>query len=428
MKMNSFILLLSFLILGCHKDIVTAPIPCISYLCDTSKLEILWQKPVSFDTTEKISMPATYYNGTVLFSRSFFEEGIDTLKLYDSKTGALEWYWSDWLPNRKSSLVSEIPVKFLQNNKYLFTTNKDVYCVDATSGISIWKSKVDSANTNPRIGGIDNYVYQVLVKGIKSIDFSYLLKANINIGKWDTIYTQTKVDGFEPRIEPPTVSWLNKNRDTIVFFQIKYWNFPASKGRVDWVAFNSKTRTVEFRLDNIDKFQLGTPAGATVSDDKVYFLGILTAFCINKYDGTVLWQKNFEFNSETFVSTSPFIAEGKLFIKTDNKTLYALDPNTGAEIWVDKDSGSSCSDMVYDRGLLYYTCNGNAKIYAIEAATGKIIWAEPSPNLYPNKFNGNRKFGFPNANIGFGIAIDPEQGVVFASDYYFTMCLKMPKR
>ncbi len=429
MKMNPlFFSVLSFFA-SCRKDIAPIPAPCISYLCDTSKLEIVWQKPIAFDTSEKISIPATYFSNTVLFSRSFFESDTDTLKLMNSKTGILMWQWTDYLPYRKQSLSSGIAVKFLKNSKYIFTTGKDVYCVDATSGISNWKSRTDSVSPNARIGGIGNYVYQVLSKGNRTIDFSYLLRADINTGKWDTTYTQAKLDGFEPRIEPPTVSWLNTSGDSILFFQIRYWNFPASKGRVDWVALNIKNKKEEFRLNDVDKGQIGTTVGALVSDTKVYFCCAASVFCINKNVGSILWQKDFDKSGETILTTSPFIAEGKLFIKPDNRTLYALDPNTGNELWVDSDNGSSCYDMVYDKDLLYYSCNGNGKIYAVEAATGKKIWAEPSPNLYPNKFNGNRKFGFSNANIGFGgVAIDTMQGVLYTSDFYFTMCLKMPKR
>ncbi len=427
--MNPYILFLSLLTSACRKDTITTPLPCILYLCDTSKLEIVWQKSINFDTTEKISNPPIYFNGNVLFSRSTIEESIDTLKLFDSKMGNIKWRWTDYLTGRKPSLIFGIAPKFLQNNKFLFTTGKDLYCVDANSGKSIWRSQLESNSTNVRIGGIENYVYQVLDQGTRSIDFSFLVRYDINVGTRDTIYTQPKIDGFEPDISPPTVSWTNKTGDSILFFQIRYWNFSASKGRVDWVAFNLSTKSEEFRLNDIDIGHIGTTVGAIVSDDKIYFCCSYSAICVNKYDGKLLWQKVFDINSETILSTSPFIAEGKLFIKTDNKTLYALDLVTGAEIWVDKDSGSSCYDMVYDKGLLYYSCNGNAKIYAIEAATGKIIWAEPSPNKYPNQFNGNRKFGFSGANIGYGgVAIDSINGVLFTSDDFFTMCLKLPKR
>ena len=418
-----------FLLTGCHKREPVIPIPtnpCLFNVCDTSKLEIVWQKPISKDTSELISINPFYFNNNVLFSRSTFEEAIDTLKMLDSKTGTLKWQWADYLIGRKPSFTKHI--KFLQNTKFLFTTWKDVYCVDAISGKTVWRSQLESGEGHPRISGINDYVYHNRILKTNSItEKSYLVRANINVGKWDTIYTQSIIEGFEPDIEPPSVSWTNNKGDEIVFFQIRYWNFPASKGRIDWMAFNVNTKKQEFRLDNIDRGQIGSVANAFVSADKVYFLCVNSLFCLNKNDGKILWQKNFDKAGETFTVTSPFIAEGKLFIKTDNKTFYALDPDTGNQIWVDNDSGSSCSNLVYHDGLLYYSCHGDGKLYAVEAATGKKIWAEPSPNKYKNALNGNRRFS--NANIGFGgIAIDPEQGVLFTSDFYFAMCLKLPKK
>jgi outer membrane protein assembly factor BamB len=160
--------------------------------------------------------------------------------------------------------------------------------------------------------------------------------------------------------------------------------------------------------------------------NNIYFLCINSLFCINKNNGTILWQKNFDKNGETFTSCSPFVAENILLVKPDDRTLYALDPNTGNQIWLDTDNGSGAGEMVYHKGLVYYTCDGNGKIYAIEPKTGKKTWAEPSPNNFKNKFNGNRVFS--KANIGFGgIAIDSTLEYLYTSDFYFVMCLKLPK-
>lgn len=430
MKM-SLIFISIFFLLCCSKREPVIPIPtnpCLFNACDTSKLEIIWQKPITTDTSELISIRPYYFENNVLFSRSTFEENIDTLKLMDSKTGVLKWQWSDYLVGSKPSISHTDQVKFFQSSKFLFTNWKDVYCVDAMNGKSIWRNKIESGEGHPRITVINDFVYHSRVLNINStVESSYLVRANINEGKWDTAYTQAKTAGFEPRIEPPSISWKNSKNEEVIFFQIRYWDFAASKGRIDWLAFNIHTNKQEFRLDSIDRGQIGNVAKALISSEHVFFLCVNSLFCINKYDGTIKWSKYFDNEGETFTSTSPFIAEGKLFIKPDNRTLYALDPNTGTQIWVDKDNGSSCSDLSYYNGFLYYSCKGNAKLYAIEASTGKKIWAEPSPNRFKNKFNGNRIFN--NANIGAGgVAIDTVSGYLYTSDYYFQMCLKLPKK
>ena len=428
MKMLNIFALIVLLFAGCDKEPIVVtnhpPIPC-PFLCDTSKLEMVWQQPLSFDTSELFSISPVIFNNRVLFSRSF--SIVDTLKCFDSKTGRLVWQWADYFLGRKSAITLSHK-EFLQNGKFLFTTWNDVYCVDVGSGRTHWRSQLQSGSGNPRINETPNYVYHVNLQRANAVTInSYLVRADINEGKWDTIYTQSKIEGFEPNIEPASVSWTNTKGEEIVFFQIRYWDFPGSKGRIDWLALNLTTKKEEFRFNNIDRGQIGTVANAFLSGDKVYFLCVNSLFCINKNDGKIIWRKNFDKEGETFTSASPLIAEGKLFIKPDNSTLYALDPDTGNQIWVDTDNGTESKGIIYYDGLLYYTSGGDAKIYAVEAATGKKIWAEPSPNKYKNALNGNRRFS--NANIGFGgIAIDPEQGVLFTSDFYFAMCLKLPKK
>lgn len=426
-----YIIILFSLITACHKEppipIVPTPL-CLLGSCDTSKLEIVWQKPISRDTSEKTSSRPIYFDGNVLFTRSTLEEGIDTLKMLNSKTGALVWQWSDYMIGRKPSLAFPGKIQFLKNSRFLFTTGNDVYCVNAQDGHTVWSSKQDSGYGSPDIVGIDNYIYQTFIHKIgSSTDYSYLLRANINDGKWDTIYTQPKIDGFEPDIEPPNISWKNTKGDQIVFFQIRYWDFPSSKGRIDWLALNLNTRKEEFRHNNIDRGQIGHKRGAFLLGDNVYFNCINSSFCINKNDGKILWQKNFDKDGETFTSTSPFVSDGLLFIKPDNRTLYTLNPNTGSEIRVDYDNGSGAIDMVNYNGILYYTCVGVGKIYAIEIATGKKIWAEPSPNKFKNILNGNRKY--ENAEFGYGsVTIDPQAEYLYTSDHYFAICLKLPKK
>lgn len=136
MKMN-FLLIIIGLIVGCHKrESVIPPVnPCSIRSCDTSKLDLVWLTPLSHDTAEWVSVKPLYYSGNVLFTRSTFDQGIDTLKLLDAKTGKVKWRWAEYyndggIPNLKI---------FRQSNKLLFTTWSDVYCVDALSGKSIWQ-------------------------------------------------------------------------------------------------------------------------------------------------------------------------------------------------------------------------------------------------------------------------------------------------
>ncbi len=424
--------ILSFIALtlvGCQKEIPTVPIvptpACNFGLCDTSKLELVWQQPLSKDTAEWNSIPPIRLGKEVLFSRNTIFSEIDTFKFFNAQNGFLKRIWVDYIPNRTTAMSGS--KAFFSNGKVLFTTWKDVYCIDYATGSTLWQSKLEKGDGHPFMNVIDNNAYHVHLDryGGKTYN-SYLVAANIDIGKWDTVHIQSMIDNFEPRHVMPS-QWLSPTGDSILIFQIRYVDFKNIVGtgnRTDIIAYNVTQKKEYFRFNNIDRFGTGSTQPPYVLGNKAYIPLTRDIICFNMLTKTIQWQKDFGAN---FTSGIPFIfVENKFFVKPSDRTLYQLDPETGNELWVDRDNGSGCSDMVYHNGRLYYTCDGVGKIYAIEVATGKKIWAEPSPNKFKNPLNGNRRYG--NANIGFGgIAIDPDLGYLYTSDFYFAMCIKLPK-
>lgn len=419
-----------FALVGCQKDpyvpIIYPNLNCNFGLCDTSKLEIVWQQPLSSDTAEWGSMPPIGLNNEILFTRNTYFAGIDTFKFFDAKNGTLKRIWADYLPNRTSAMSNNNA--FFSNGKVLFTTWKDVYCIDYPTGSTVWRSKLEKGEGHPFMNVVGDRAYHVHLDryGGKTHN-SYLVQANIITGKWDTVHTQPMINNFEPHTEMPSV-WVSPQKDTILIFQIRYVDFKNIVGtgnRTDIVAYNITQKKEYFRFDNIDRLGLGSTQPPYVLGDKVFVPLIQDVICFNMPTKTIQWQKDFCAN---FTGGIPFIfVENKFFVKPVNRTLYQIDLETGNELWVDKDNGSGCSDMIYHNGLLYYTCDGVGKIYAIEVATGKKIWAERSPNQFANKFNGFKARS--NANIGdSGVAINAELGYIYVSDFYFAMCLKLPKR
>ncbi len=430
MKMFNIILLPSIFLVCCHKTPIT-PIPstdtCLFGNCDTSKLQIIWQKPIWPDTSELSSMEPLIYNDKVIFSQFTFSQ-TDTLKFYNKSTGNLISTWYDYLPGRIHYMSDEVPRRF--SNKLLITTWHDVYSINVENYTSDWKYQLPSGSGEPFINTIGNRVFHVHHDRRNATNYvSYLVSADISTGKWDTVHTQLMINKFEPGHGRPAL-WVSPAGDSILIFQIRYVDFSNITGegnRTDIVAYNSTNKQEYFRFDNIDKFGTGSSYYPYVAGNKVFIPLTRDITCIDMLSKTIKWQKDLG-TGATFSSGQPFIyVENKFFVKPDNRTLYQLDMETGNILWQDLDNGSGASDMVYYDGVLYYTCSGNGKIYAVEVVTGKKIWAEPSPNKYKNKFNRNRRYD--NANIGFGgIAIDSSLGYLYTSDFYFHICLKLPKR
>ena len=432
-KLNCFIILFS-LIVGCHKrdPIILPPVnpkpPCvIDYLCDSSKLEIVWQQPLSTDTAEWVSTePPIIFENNVLFTRFTFNEQIDTIKQLNRFTGKLEWAWADYQGRIRFLADNKI---YFSDNKYIFTTWNDVYAINASTGKLSWVTLMPTGGEGDPFMNIANgkLYHSHIKKENRKIVASYLVRSNSDLGKWDTVFTQPTIGNLEPRAKPPAV-WIAPSGDEILIFQIRYVDFsPTIVQRVDVIAYNATKKEIYFRFDNIDPYFVGSVLLPYVLNNKVYVPLNRSVVCFDLIEKKKVWEKDFGFG-HFFNSGQPFLyAENQFFVKPGDRTLYQLDPNTGAEIWADKEAGSGASDMVYNEGIIYYTGDGTGKIYALDISTKKYIWAEKSPNYFYNKFNGKKRYD--NANIGFGgIAIDPVNRLLYTSDNYFAMCLKLPKK
>ena len=422
-----------FMGIGCDKNDYPVPTPipsCLYGACDTSKLNLIWQRPLNSDTSDRSSQMPVIFKDYVVFTGGLADE---TMNMLDAKTGNQIWDWKDYLikdnRNNLSGNGSNSKGILLKNDNLLLNTGNEIYCVNANNGQTVWTNEVPNRTGHPHFTIIGDDVYHIHEKIVnKSYISSTLVKRNINNGTWLSVFKQDSIGKYESSLEMPTL-WTAPNGHDILVFQARFLNFSDLSGkadRVDVVAYDTKDQQEYFRFENIDNYNHGSTKLPFVLNDKAYIALQQKIVCIDMLTKSILWQKDFG-SGGNFSSGQPFMfVENKFFVKPDDRRLYQLDPNTGAEIWVDRDNGSGCSDMVYHNGLLYYTCSGNGKIYAIEVATGNKIWAEPSPNKFANKMNGNRRRSSANIGAG-GVAINPTLGYLYTSDYYFGMCLKLPK-
>ncbi|NJN28126.1 MAG: PQQ-binding-like beta-propeller repeat protein [Cyclobacteriaceae bacterium] len=100
--------------------------------------------------------------------------------------------------------------------------------------------------------------------------------------------------------------------------------------------------------------------------------------CINLTTGERIWSRSFKEGAPNSI-----IADGILLSNNEDTYLYALDPDTGKELWKEKSSGTS-SRMSYLNGVVYFTGGGDGLLHAVDVATGKHLWKLRSPDLDRN--------------------------------------------
>jgi len=109
-----------------------------------------------------------------------------------------------------------------------------------------------------------------------------------------------------------------------------------------------------------------------VADGKVY-IGSWDKkiYALNSSTGTHIWN----YTTGDIVESSPAVADGKVFIGSWDNKVYALNASTGSLIW-NYTTGSSIgysSPAVAD-GKVYIGSFDN-KVYALNASTGAVIWS-----------------------------------------------------
>jgi len=119
-----------------------------------------------------------------------------------------------------------------------------------------------------------------------------------------------------------------------------------------------------------------------VANGKVYFgSGDGNVYAVDAQTGAVVWK----FPTKDVVHSSPAIVNNIVYIGSWDSYLYAIDADTGQEKWsfksgedntVHNQVGFQSSPAVVD-GTVYIGCR-DAHVYAIDAATGRKRWDYPT--------------------------------------------------
>jgi len=74
------------------------------------------------------------------------------------------------------------------------------------------------------------------------------------------------------------------------------------------------------------------------------------------------------------VTTSPVVADGKVFIGTSGGTLYALDATSGDIIWTFYAGSPVSTSPAFQNGVVFFGTENPGNVYALDAGTGLPIW------------------------------------------------------
>lgn len=148
----------------------------------------------------------------------------------------------------------------------------------------------------------------------------------------------------------------------------------ASEGTASWSGWSPDPTNT--------RFQSSVQAGLTA--DQIQKLSLKWAFGFP--DATSAWSQ-------------PTVAGGRLFVGSQNGTVYALDARSGCIYWTfTAKSGVRTAltferDAVSGRSFVFFGDTG-ANVYALDAATGRPVWTRPIDSHPLARITGSLTIGF----------------------------------
>ncbi|OFX23639.1 MAG: hypothetical protein A2041_11565 [Bacteroidetes bacterium GWA2_31_9b] len=245
-----------------------------------------------------------------------------------------------------SGVYNSVPIKTIPKELWTFKTNgeihasvayddknifigsgdKNIYSIDAKTGICNWKFETNGAiYSTASIEG--KFIYFLSTDG-------YLYKLNKNNGKliWKFVTTGEKAHKVK--------DYFNLNQ-----FVVDFWDFYQSS--------------------------------PIISDNKIYVGSGNTFYCIHKKTGKKIW----EYLGSGAIHTSAAIKNNKVYFGSFDSKVYCLDANTGNEIWdyqTGKDTTYYCwlgiqgSPAIENDKL--YIGSRDGLVYCLNSTTGDSIW------------------------------------------------------
>ena len=217
-----------------------------------------------------------------------------------------------------------------------------IYSIDADMGSTRWKTPVGFSIASPiftinerqYIGSHDHAVYAVIGKE--------------RVPDW-------KFSTFAPITAMPVVS------ESTLFAG-------SEDGKL--YAFNFTKR------ENL--WQVKTTGAITadlVQDDKNLYFGSegFDFYCVSKGTGGVVWK----FPAQGPIRSAAWLVGDKtILVRADDSALFCLDKATGTEKWRDSDAVKPVA-----LGRFLYLATNNKTIKAVDIETGKAAWEEPVPQF-----------------------------------------------
>jgi outer membrane protein assembly factor BamB len=134
-------------------------------------------------------------------------------------------------------------------------------------------------------------------------------------------------------------------------------------------------------------------------------------YCIDQQTGVVKWQWKSTGANGHLANGEWGFHDNKIFLRPGSKFIYAIDTETGAEVWAKPriDIGEQYKNFVNYKGVLYATSYSNTRLLAINPNTGDELW----------------NFGNKIFRSAYNFSIDPDTDYFYMHDGIKLNCYQL---
>lgn len=368
------------------------PVDCVDIPCDTTdhtlKSRLDWSQPIAEDTTEMIIGEIIASKSLVVYLR--YKEGHEkTIIARDVETGKVLWEWGD-VNAGSGFLISDIA---LENDHLIVQSWQDIFVVNATNGKTIWHTDIKQMGdcASPRISVINSNIYFTTNDCSNPRNYCRLWRTPVShffpepVYQIDRVESPQKDSGWISSIEPP-VLWMHPAGDSVLVFQSRAFRKGVLANKADLFAYNLKTESLLWKIDSITREGYSVVHPPAINNNSIYQIGNNSIQKVDALTGKVIWSKSFTGSSEQFIYANITISrDNKIYTQPGADFLYALDAETGNQIWKSKIACCGVTGAVQWIDFhLYYV--SPPYFFDIDAIAGSIKNQFSSP-LYKGTYN-----------------------------------------
>ena len=331
-----------------------------------------------------VNSPVSAYDGNVLFSA----KGIGGLSLsfmmLSGSTGQVLWEYDDFFYQQKNFF--SILNLHQHDNHLVFQEGRQFYHFDLGKGKVLQKEDRDYVVS--RLRGIEDFYFistgfelandglyegSIIAGNLNTGDSYQLLTPPFNREHPSTTYNEIGVVGSATPFRD------NNSSDIYITYDYSYNTSDAVNTYVGLHNYSKREHVYEKKplALGINSYGSSIPV---VYGDKVYYAPGRSIICLDLFTGEKIWSRSFD---QGFTFSGFILAEDKILANNEDTYLYALDPETGLQLWKEKSSGTS-SRVTYMNGVVYFTGGGDGRLHAVDIETGKHLWRIRSPDLKQN--------------------------------------------